>query len=38
MKSHTEYIWMNTKDRYEIVNITNVFQHVVLCNDMHIVK
>mgnify|MGYP001620104111 CR=1 FL=1 len=23
MKSYTDYIWMNTKNRYEIVNITS---------------
>jgi secondary thiamine-phosphate synthase enzyme len=29
MKSHTEYIWMNTKDRYEIVNITSEVEAAV---------
>ena len=23
MKSHTEYLWLNTKNRYEIVNVTS---------------
>ena len=46
MKSHTEYLWMNTKDRYAIVNITReVFEAVkksgikeglCLVNAMHI--
>jgi len=46
MKSHTEYIWMNTKDRYAIVNITpevagavkksGVKEGLCLVNAMHI--
>ena len=46
MKSHTEYIWMNTKNRYEIVNITLEVKTAVahsgakegpcLVNSMHI--
>ena len=46
MKSRTEYIWMNTKDRYEIVNITpqvedavsksGVKEGLCLVNAMHI--
>ena len=46
MKSHTEYIWMNTKDRYAIVNITRQVDEAVkksgikeglcLVNAMHI--
>ena len=46
MKSHTEYIWMNTKDRYAIVNITPQVKEAVekskikeglcLVNAMHI--
>jgi secondary thiamine-phosphate synthase enzyme len=46
MKSHTEYLWMNTKDRYEIVNITpevagavkksGVKEGLCLVNAMHI--
>jgi len=46
MKSHTEYIWMNTKSRYEIVNITpevedaiaksGVKEGLCLVNAMHI--
>jgi len=46
MKAHTEYIWMNTKDRYEIVNITpqvedavaksGVKEGLCLVNAMHI--
>ncbi|HPM43660.1 MAG TPA: secondary thiamine-phosphate synthase enzyme YjbQ, partial [Candidatus Omnitrophota bacterium] len=46
MKSHTEYIWMNTKNRYEIVNITGdvetavtksaVKEGLCLVNAMHI--
>ena len=46
MKSYTNYIWMNTKDRYEIVNITpqvedavrksGVEEGLCLVNAMHI--
>jgi secondary thiamine-phosphate synthase enzyme len=46
MKSHTEYLTLNTPNRYEIVNITNKVQDVisrsgiqegiVLVNPMHI--
>ena len=46
MKSHTEYIWMSTKDRYAIVNITpevavavrksGVKEGICLVNAMHI--
>ena len=46
MKSHTEYIWMNTGNRYEIVNITSHVESAVkksgvkeglcLVNAMHI--
>jgi len=46
MKSHTDYIWLNTKDRYEIVNITGQVEDAVrksgvkeglcLVNAMHI--
>ncbi len=46
MKSYTEYIWMNTNDRYEIVNITSqvasavkksgVKEGLCLANAMHI--
>jgi len=46
MKSYTEYIWMNTKDRYAIVNITDEVEAAVkksgvkeglcLVNAMHI--
>ena len=46
MKSHTEYIWMNTKERYAIVNITpevedalaksGVKEGLCLVNAMHI--
>jgi secondary thiamine-phosphate synthase enzyme len=46
MKSYTEYIWFNTKNRYEIVNITaqvveavkksGVKEGIVLANAMHI--
>jgi thiamine phosphate synthase YjbQ (UPF0047 family) len=46
MKSHTDYIWMNTKNRYEIVNITSQVESAVkksgvkeglcLVNAMHI--
>ena len=46
MKAHTEYIWMNTKNRYEIVNITGEVRDAVrksgikdglcLVNAMHI--
>lgn len=46
MKSYTEYIWMNTDDRYEIVNITSqvesavkksgVKEGICLVNAMHI--
>ena len=46
MKSHTKYIWMNTRNRYEIVNITGQVDEAVrdskvkegmcLVNAMHI--
>ncbi len=46
MKSHTEYLWMNTKERYAIVNITpqvedavkksGVQEGLCLVNSMHI--
>jgi secondary thiamine-phosphate synthase enzyme len=46
MKSHTEYLWMNTKERYAIVNITpqveealaksGVKEGLCLVNSMHI--
>jgi len=46
MKSYTDYIWMNTKNRYEIVNITSevesaiaksgVKEGICLVNAMHI--
>ncbi len=46
MKSHTSYLWMNTKDRYAIVNITRevddaleksgVKEGLCLVNAMHI--
>lgn len=46
MKSYTEYLWMNTSDRYEIVNITSEVEAAVkksgvkeglcLVNAMHI--
>jgi len=46
MKSHTEYLWMNTKDRYAIVNITpevtaaikksGIKEGLCLVNAMHI--
>jgi len=46
MKSHTEYLWMNTKERYAIVNITpevtaavkksGVKEGLCLVNAMHI--
>ena len=46
MTSHTEYLWMNTKDRYAIVNITGEVEAAVrksgvkeglcLVNAMHI--
>ncbi|MDP2912264.1 MAG: secondary thiamine-phosphate synthase enzyme YjbQ [Candidatus Omnitrophota bacterium] len=46
MKSYTEYIWMNTNDRYEIVNITSQVEAAIkksgikeglcLVNAMHI--
>jgi thiamine phosphate synthase YjbQ (UPF0047 family) len=46
MKPYTEYIWMNTKDRYAIVNITDEVEAAVkksgvkeglcLVNAMHI--
>ncbi|HAZ09489.1 MAG: secondary thiamine-phosphate synthase enzyme [Omnitrophica bacterium GWA2_41_15] len=46
MKSYTEYIWMNTKNRYEIVNITSevesaltksgIKEGICLVNAMHI--
>ncbi|MBI4335730.1 MAG: YjbQ family protein [Candidatus Omnitrophica bacterium] len=46
MKTHTQYVWMNTKNRYEIVNITPHVEEAVkksavkeglcLVNAMHI--
>ena len=46
MKSYTEYLWMNTSDRYEIVNITSqvdsaikksgIKEGLCLVNAMHI--
>jgi secondary thiamine-phosphate synthase enzyme len=46
MKTHTEYIWMDTKDRYAIVNITRdvvsalrksgITEGLCLVNAMHI--
>jgi secondary thiamine-phosphate synthase enzyme len=46
MKSHTEYLWMNTRDRYAIVNITpevesairksGIKEGLCLVNAMHI--
>jgi secondary thiamine-phosphate synthase enzyme len=46
MKTHTEYIWMDTKDRYAIVNITRdvvsalrksgITEGLCLINAMHI--
>lgn len=46
MKSYTQYIWMNTSHRYEIVNITNLVEQCLeksaikeglcLVNAMHI--
>ena len=46
VKSYTEYIWMNTKSRYEIVNITSEVENalrksgikegICLANAMHI--
>ena len=46
MKSHTEYLWMNTRDRYAIVNLTpqvegavaksGVKEGLCLVNAMHI--
>lgn len=46
MKSHTEYLWMNTKERYAIINITPQVEEAVkksgvkeglcLINAMHI--
>ncbi|MBF0216598.1 MAG: YjbQ family protein [Candidatus Omnitrophica bacterium] len=46
MRSHTEYLWINTKDRYDIVNITpqveealsksGVKEGLCLVNSMHI--
>jgi len=46
MKTHTEYIWMNTENRYEIVNITShvesalkksgIKEGMCLVNAMHI--
>ena len=46
MKSYTDYIWMNTKNRYEIINITSEVESAVkksgvkeglcLVNSMHI--
>ena len=29
MKSHTSYLWLNTKNRYEIVNITSEVEDAV---------
>ncbi|MBI4655581.1 MAG: YjbQ family protein [Elusimicrobia bacterium] len=46
MKSHTTYIWMNTQERYQIVNITDkveeelaksgIKEGICLVNAMHI--
>lgn len=46
MKSYTKYLWFDTKNRYDIVNITNEVEEVVreskvkeglcLVNAMHI--
>ena len=46
MKTHTEYLWLNTKNRYEIVNITSQIEEALaksgvkeglcLVNAMHI--
>lgn len=46
MKSHTEYLWMNTKERYAIVNVTSQVEDAIrksgikeglcLVNAMHI--
>jgi thiamine phosphate synthase YjbQ (UPF0047 family) len=46
MKSHTDYIWFNTRNRYEIINITPQIEDAVrksgvkeglcLVNAMHI--
>jgi len=46
MKTYTEYLWMNTKDRYAIVNITpqvdeavdksEIKEGLCLVNAMHI--
>jgi secondary thiamine-phosphate synthase enzyme len=46
MKSYTEHVWMNTENRYEIVNITSKVENAVrksgvkeglcLVNSMHI--
>jgi secondary thiamine-phosphate synthase enzyme len=46
MKSHTHYLWMNTENRYDIVNITHEVENAVrksgikeglcLVNAMHI--
>jgi secondary thiamine-phosphate synthase enzyme len=46
MKSHTEYLWLNTKNRYDIVNITSQVEAAIeksgikeglcLVNSMHI--
>ena len=46
MKSHTGYIWLNTKNRYDIVNITaqveealaksGIKEGLCLVNSMHI--
>ena len=46
MKSHTKYLWLSTKNRYEIVNITDEVQVAIdeskvseglcLVNAMHI--
>ena len=46
MKAHTKYLWFNTKNRYDIVNITEEVQEAIdesrvkeglcLVNAMHI--
>jgi len=46
MKSHTEHIWLNTKNKYDFVNITpqveealrksNIKEGICLVNSMHI--
>jgi len=46
MKSHTDYLWLNTQNRYEIINITSQVEEAVkksgvkeglcLVNSMHI--